>query len=217
VEDESDDTIAWIIGGALAFAATIGVVLWRREVHAAFDRDVARAATNRELSSSTSTTLAPAQLPPPNPAPAAPARIIQDSMPSPAPLRTAPPSATEKRTLLINRLRSNEEARENFAFQSLLWSWEYTNAVPDGVMGQVTRGLIKQINMADNPTLDIAHASDRFDGQLMNRTMQVLINLKGHSPNRLLPFTLPIDVVHAVNTTFDRLSPNIAVLQVAVA
>jgi hypothetical protein len=71
--------------------------------------------------------------------------------------------------------------------------------------------------MAANPLLDAAHASDRFDRQLMNRTMSVLIARIGHPPNRLLPFTLPADVVHLVNVTLDRMSPNIAVLQVRVA
>jgi len=254
--DEEEATLAWIVGGVIAAAGITAVVLWRREVHAEFDRAAAaaRAASTPSLSPTLPSAPVAAQLPAPAstvgqvpasparaaipaPAPAtpspvpsssAPPRLINDpaimepspslaSTPTPRPVPSRPPTESEIHAALVSRLRNSEEARENFGFQSLLYSWEYTDAIPDGLMGPVTRGLIKQINMADNPLLDSAHASDRFDRQLMNRAMNVLITRIGYSPNRLLPFTLPADVVHLANVTLDRMSPNIAVLQVRVA
>lgn len=145
-------------------------------------------------------------------APLAPPRSTSDVPPEPI---ISTPADRANQATLIHRLRTDNGYRENFALQALFYSWGFTESVPDARMGPATHANIRKINeMYGDP----APADDQFRTRTMNRVIDVLIrttHLPG--PYRLLPFTLPRDVVDAVNSTMNRLTPNGPRLQVQVS
>ncbi len=217
--------ILLLLGGGSAAIASIATIAVRRKRAAAAASQLAIAppaepGTILASNVPARTTAAPSR-------PAAPSS--RSSTPAPMP-PLAPPRSTSQvppepiistpadranQAELIHRLRTDEGYRENFALQALFYSWGFTESVPDALMGPATRTNIRKINELYG---DPAPASDQFQQRTMNRVIDVLIrttHLPG--PYRLLPFTLPRDVVDAVNSSMNRLTPGGPALQVRVA
>ena len=143
------------------------------------------------------------------------ARMQQESVPLiPIPLipmaerpasHAVPPPASAD---LIGLLRTSEMARKVFAYQSFLFSYGYTPKIPDGRLGNITRGWIRDINRLwgdRNP-------SNVFTNLSLLRAVQTLRDKLGRvDQRRLLPFSLPPDVIAAVNNTMLAQNPNFVI------
>lgn len=128
----------------------------------------------------------------------APTGVGSAPVPSMGPNGPNPPSA------LVNRLRTSETARRVFALQALAYSYAVTDAVPDGIEGPVTDGIIRSLGQSapmTNSTLG------GVDTSLRTRFGDI-------DAYRSLPFTLPQDVIDAVNRSAASIDPSYPTLQV---
>jgi hypothetical protein len=119
------------------------------------------------------------------------------------------PNGPQAPATLISRLRTSDSARQIFALQSLFYSYGFTNASPDGLEGPVTDGLIAQINSLGSFTNEPA----RFTARSIGNAAAVLSQRYG-APRRVIPFTLPNDVINLVNASIARVSSLAPLLQV---
>lgn len=120
-----------------------------------------------------------------------------------------PPSGYQPDQLVI-RLRGSDLARQIFAFQSLMYSFNKTDHPPDGVIGPVTRQLVLDINTAGS-----FPGGNSFSNRMYERAQSVILRERGLSarPERLIPMRLPADVIQSVNMTILRDFPNAILLQ----
>ena len=72
-----------------------------------------------------------------------PPRIPLAPSPAPAPSPVAPQETSAQR--IVDRLRSDFNARLVWYFQAILYSFGYTNANPDGAVGPVTTQMISDV------------------------------------------------------------------------
>lgn len=96
---------------------------------------------------------------------------------------------------LVLRLRGSSSVRQVFALQALLYSYGFTEAVPDGLEGPVTDGLIGAVNQLRGRPGD----PTRFAPQALANAREAMEARFGGGPTHLLPFTLPPDVIASVN------------------
>lgn len=102
-------------------------------------------------------------------------------------------------------LRANEEAREIFALQALLYSFGATTAPPDGVAGPVTNSLIAAYSGTPPET------NYQFDTlALVRQRLQTMLPGALH----YLPWRMPQDVIDAVNQSNAALDSMAIPLQV---
>lgn len=150
---------------------------------------------NEPVSGSAPVPEPPAVTPPPPPPPGSP----------PVPPSTPPPVAgTPSHSTLVSRLSSSDAARQVFAYQALMYEWNITGAVPDGLMGPVTAGLIRSLDIQSS----ISPPSGNFRGATsVRRLVDVIRRTNGGNlpAPRLLPFTLPRSVISQVNATGTRI------------
>lgn len=134
--------------------------------------------------SNTSATTAPA-LVVPNPPATMPAPSLTVSRVGP----TAGPNGPDPSPAVVARLRSNDsEAKNVFGIQAMAYSYRVTDAIPDGIDGPVTDALISTMTGGQSTTY----------GPSVPANARAYVDNLGVSP-RLLPFTLPMDVIDSVN------------------
>lgn len=147
--------------------------------------------------------------PAPEPPIAAP---VPPTAPSPTP---APVAGTPAHTGLVARLSTSDAARQIFVFQALAYEWMMTGALPDGLMGPVTAGLIRSVDLQSS----VSPPSGNFRGATtINRLTDVIMRGGGGAlpAPRVLPFTLPRSVISQVNATGTRIgSPILLQIQAA--
>lgn len=143
--------------------------------------------------------------------PAVPAPI--PLTPRPTPGTTQPAPALSATDVIIRRLRSSEGAREVFSFQSMMYSWRATEYTPDGVVGPLTRSLIKRVNAVPGGP----PPSDVFVPGVLGKALDYLTVYASDVTPRVIPFRLPRDVIDAVNATTHRILPTGPVLQASAA
>jgi len=216
--DDDDDTVPrvnpvyeedkpiwpWLLGGAVVIG---GIVLIARNASASQLPGAVTPAQQEVLN------VAVRDLPPPVPASTPQTPIESAPQPEPPavtpappppvgapppPPVTAPPSGAAH-LALVDLLRSSDSARRLFGFQAMLYSSGWTGNVPDGRMGPLTAGLIKEINRLAGdpvPTSGVfrgAATIDKFYAAWRASRAGATITW------RLLPMTLPLDVKTLVN------------------
>ena len=94
---------------------------------------------------------------------------------------------------LVSRLAQSTGIRQLFAFQALLYSSRFTDYLPDGLMGDHTRTLIREINRRVGDTT----SNDSFGVGMYARAEQARV-AAGKPLDRLIP-ALPQATITAVN------------------
>lgn len=114
---------------------------------------------------------------------------------------------------LVSRLTASDQARQVFALQSLLYSYGYTDAIPDGIEGGETDYLIGQINQLGSFSGEPNH----YTRNTIRNAYQVMQARFGSNPidYRVLPYSLPSDVIDAVNRSQNAVAPGVPPIQVA--
>lgn len=155
--------------------------------------------------------------PPPGSPPDAPPVVYHESVIDPAPEAPAapptPPSApppvpppvpgTAPHTGLVDRLSSSDAARQIFVFQALEYEWNIVGDIPDGLLGPITTGMIRSVDIQAGVT-----PSGNFRGATtIRRLVDVVMRANGGAlpTPRILPFTLPRAVISQVNATGTRI------------
>lgn len=103
-------------------------------------------------------------------------------------------SGIARLTDLYNRLRGDPNALQVYAFQSLMYELRLTDAVPDGVVGPATQGMIRTIQQRANIPV-----TGTFDPSLI----AAIGTVTGYSlgtPVRSIPDTLPPDILASLNS-----------------
>jgi hypothetical protein len=147
-------------------------------------------------------------------------------VPPPAPTRTPPAPTTQPpvagtapHASLVQRLSTSDAARQIFVFQALCYEWSVSGNVPDGLLGPLTAGLIRSIDLQSS----ISPPSGNFRGATtIRRLTDVVMRSNGGAlpTPRVLPFTLPRSVISRsvisqVNATGTRIGSPI-LLQIGV-
>jgi hypothetical protein len=151
----------------------------------------------------TESVVTPAPEPPATPPPAAP-----PGAPPPAPTTPPPVPNTVQHQTLVQRLRGSDAARQVFGLQSAMYSTGLTGAVPDGLLGPTTAGLIRQITaLAGSPVSGVFRGRATFDDLASANAHRFTTGAAGyqliHAP-RLIPMQLPADVIRLVNASTTR-------------
>ena len=125
------------------------------------------------------------------------------------PISTTPTAQPQS---LASLLCTSAQARAIFNFQALLYEFGYTSAIPDGIMGPITQGLIAQVN---NDTGNGSSTSWN-SGLLQEAHLAVLAaNGANAQPTQALPMSLPVDVIHLLNQDALAADPNAILIQVS--
>ena len=107
-------------------------------------------------------------------------------------------------------LATSSTARAIYNFQALLYSFGYTSAAPDGVMGPVTQGLIAQVNQITGNGSSSAWTSDI----LQRAHLAMLVTYGANAqPLRNVPTTLPASVIAQLNADALAADPNAVLIQ----
>lgn len=128
-----------------------------------------------------------------------------------------PGSAPTPPPALVALLRSNPTARKVFLFQASMYSYYQTDALPDGQIGPVTRAMVAKVNRALNPM----DSSTVLDDGVLQRLGSSLRTLTGtwqdlsQARVRLLPGTLPQDLINQINDTSLAVASDVPLLQIA--
>ena len=102
-------------------------------------------------------------------------------------------------TSLYNRLRSDQNALQLYAFQALMYQMNLTQAVPDGIMGPTTAAMIRGLQQSDNLPV-----TGTFDTSLFAAAYDVT----GYTTaQRQLPDTLPDDIAASLNAVIAAAYP----------
>jgi hypothetical protein len=120
---------------------------------------------------------------------------------------TIGPNGPDPDPALVDRLRASDQARQIFALQAMLYSAGFADPltgnlqVPDGIEGPITDRQIARINQLGSYSSEPGRFTNRSimnaDGVLQ---AQAGGSLQGFGL-QLLPFTLPQDVLDAVNSS----------------
>lgn len=118
---------------------------------------------------------------------------------------TSGPNGADPSPSLVARLRGSDAAKRIFATQALAYSTRYTDAVPDGIEGPITDGIIQSTVGATS-----------FAPQLYPAIRQALLAQPAASEMgmRILPYTLPNDLIKSVNQVAVSMDPQTPLLQV---
>ncbi len=116
---------------------------------------------------------------------------------------TSGPNGRDPSPALVARLRGDMNAKYIFDIQALAYSYGVTNAIPDGIEGPVTDAMI----------------STMTNGQYTSYSPSVFLIARGYvdglgNQPRLLPFTLPSDVIDQLNAAAGFVDSNAHVVQV---
>lgn len=137
-------------------------------------------------------------------------RWMQSGIVSPLPLpgRTTPssPSSPQQPQSLASLLCSSASARATFNFQALLYSFGYTDQVPDGLNGPITQGLMAQVNTDTGGAI-------ASQGQLQAAHVAALAYAGANAQPRLLPMALPDDIIILLNQDARAADPNAVLIQ----
>ena len=118
---------------------------------------------------------------------------------------TSGPNGPDPSPALVARLRGDDNARQVFGFQAEAYSNGATEAVPDGIDGQVTDALVSVMTRGQSST---------FGPSVLANARAYIDSLGSTFSVRLLPFTLPQDVIDAVNASVQSVDPGAGPLQV---
>jgi hypothetical protein len=128
-----------------------------------------------------------------------------------------PGSAPTPPPALVALLRSNPTARKVFLFQASMYSYFQTDALPDGQIGPVTRAMVAKVNRALNP-MDSSTVLDDGVLQRLGSALRTLTNThQGDASQarvRILPGTLPQDVIDQVNAAGLAVASDVPPLQI---
>lgn len=117
---------------------------------------------------------------------------------------TVGPNGEDPSPALVARLRQSQDARNIFAVQALAYSYNYTDAVPDGIQGPVTTALLQQLT-----------GSATFGPNTLQDAQFIIDSSpSGQFGARVLPFTLPNDLIQSINSTIASYYPQGHLLQV---
>lgn len=159
--------------------------------------------------SSAAATLPPTGSTPSTPVPSTIPTSTGGTAPRPMP-PTYGPNGQDPPAALVARLRTSETARRVFALQALAYSYGFTDAVPDGIEGPVTDAIIHQLNVLDALPNEPSRMTDRTLG-IAHAGLTARFGLNPQfSP---LPYTLPQDVLDAVNRSAYALDPTYQTVQ----
>lgn len=105
---------------------------------------------------------------------------------------------------LVTRLRGSLAARQLFAMQALAYSTRYTDAIPDGIEGPITDGIIQS-----------TVGATRFSPTLYPAIQRALLAQPTASEMamRLLPYTLPNDLIGSINQAATAMSSTSPLVQ----
>lgn len=133
------------------------------------------------------------------------ANMLPLTGPNPLARPTTTPNTTATTTDLVTRLSTSQLSRAIYNFQALLYEYGYTNAVPDGVDGPVTRSLTDQV---DRDTQGITGTP------LEKAHFAVLVRFGVNAqPIRTVPDVLPVSVINQLNADARLLDPNAVLIQ----
>lgn len=106
---------------------------------------------------------------------------------------------------LYSRLRGDANAQAIYAFQALMYQANFTNAVPDGLMGPVTTAMIQSIQQRDSLPV-----TGTFDTSLFAAIQDVTgwSSSTAYTDMRQLPDTLPDDIVTALDQVVQTADPS---------
>jgi hypothetical protein len=111
---------------------------------------------------------------------------------------------------LVARLRGSQAARQGFALEALVYSRAITDAVPDGVDASVA-SLLGLLSIKAGPG---ANVPPTMTPGAYKAVRVWLDGLAPPLPHRSLPFTLPADVIAAVNADATAMDPGAPPLEV---
>lgn len=119
---------------------------------------------------------------------------------------TSGPNGADPSPSLVARLRGSTAAQQIFALQALAYSTHYTDAIPDGIEGPITDGILTS-----------TVGASRFSPSLYPAVRAALLAQPTASEMamRNLPYTLPSDLIASIGQTaasMDPQSPQLAVL-----
>ena len=114
------------------------------------------------------------------------------------------PNGADPSPALVTRLRGSLAARQIFALQALAYSTRYTDAVPDGIEGPITDGILTSLVGAS-----------RFSPSLYPAAQRALLSNPTASEfaMRTLPYTLPNDLISQINQAATGMSSTSPLVQ----
>lgn len=115
------------------------------------------------------------------------------------------PNGADPSPALVARLRGSLAARQIFALQALAYSLRYTDAIPDGIEGPITDGIIQS-----------TVGATRFSPSLYPAIQRAILATPTASEMavRVLPYTLPSDLIPLVNQAARSMSSTSPLVQV---
>ena len=108
------------------------------------------------------------------------------------------PNGADPSPSLVARLRGSDLARQIFYLQAWLYSIGFTSAVPDGIEGPVTDSMISGATQG---------AYSSYGPGVMAAVRQGTATLSNSGTLRNIPFTLPSDVIAAVQASAAAADP----------
>jgi hypothetical protein len=108
------------------------------------------------------------------------------------------PNGADPSPSLVARLRGSDLARQIFFLQAYLYSIGFTSAIPDGIEGPVTDSMISGATQG---------AYTSYGPGVLTAVRQGVMNTANSNTLRNLPFTLPSDVIAAVQTSAGSVDP----------
>lgn len=211
----------WLLLAGAAAIAGVGIYIYTRPaaVGAPGQPNLLPGGVQGGLPTNVATPNVPAATPP---APVStPTTVFSPPPPStpgaaipPATNATVPPApsnvtGTTASSTLVARLRGNSTARQIFALQAAAYSYGLSNALPDGIEGPITDGIIGAVNAAGSFTNEPRRYTTRSIANL-----RAVLVARGLRAPRLLPFTLPADVIQSVNQAAASVDNQALLLQV---